>query len=299
MDPTLLLPGLIGAAGIFLAFAALVFPRTTRLQAAQLGPLMRLQQKLAAAELPISAKEFALTCLGGVLLVGLIAVILGTPVLALVGMVIVPLLLWQSLEGKREAYKKAYAESLAEVVSLMREGFAATGALRDAMRNAVDNGPDPAAADFREAAGRHDLGEELDAAFAPILDRRHDPYLNMVVEALTLKAQQGGNAGEVLLGLENMIREQTALRKEIAAKQSQARLEAMIVSLAPVGFFLLVKVAPWMHEYEGGFYSTTLGQIVVLVAMVFSVVSYVLSRRMASKGLDLEVKEIPVGAKGA
>jgi Flp pilus assembly protein TadB len=113
----------------------------------------------------------------------------------------------------------------------------------------------------------------------------------MVAEALTLKSQQGGNAGTVLLGLETMIRDQVALLKEIAAKQAQARLEAVIVSLAPMGFFLLMKVMPWMREYEAGFYSTLLGQMVVLVAVIFSIVAYVLSQRIATRGLDLVVKE--------
>lgn len=292
MENSLLLPALMGAAGVFLAYAGLVFPPSLRLQRAGGGPLAALQRRLDAAELPIAASEFALTVGGVALVMGVVGLALGAPALAAAGAVLAPLLLWQQLEAKRDQFREAYADSLAEVVSLLREGFAATGALRDAFFNAIENGPDPAAADFRDAWTRHDLGEELDDAFAPVLARRRDPYLSMVAEALTLKQQQGGNAGEVLLGLELMIRDQTALRKEIAAKQSQARIEATIVSLAPVGFFLLLKVLPWMRGYEQGFYSTALGQGVLLGALVFSVLAYVLSRRLATKGLTLEVKEV-------
>lgn len=299
MDAMLLIPALVAASGVYLAFAALVFPPAVRLATRRESPLERLQQRLDAAELPITAREFVLTAGGGTAAVALLAFFLGTPILAAVGCALVPLLLWQSLEGQRDTFRRAYAESLAEVVSLLREGFAATGSMRDAFHNAIDNGPDPAAADFRTAWERHELGETLEEAFGPILDRRRDPYLNMVAEALTLKNQQGGNAGEVLLGLETMIREQTVLRREIAAKQAQARLESTIVSLAPLGFFLLLKLLPWMREYERGFYATSLGQGVLLVALVFSIIAYVLSRRIATQGLNLEVKEIPTGTGGA
>ncbi len=291
MDGTILIPALVGAAGVYLSFAALAFPPNVRLAKTEHAPLRRLQVRLDAAELSMSAQEFVLLSLGGGLAVTVVALFLHVPALSVAGFVLTPLLLWQRLASQQQAFRRAYAESLAEVVSLLREGFSATGSLADAFRNALENGPDPAAADFRTVWERRQLGTELEDAFAVVQARRRNPYLNMVAEALTLKSQQGGNAGTVLLGLETMIRDQVALLKEIAAKQAQARLEAVIVSLAPMGFFLLMKVMPWMREYEAGFYSTPLGQLVVLVAVIFSLVAYVLSQRIATRGLDLVVKE--------
>jgi tight adherence protein B len=291
MDGTILIPALVGASGVYLTFAALAFPPTVRLVKTEQTPLRRLQARLDAAELSMSAQEFVMLSLGGGLAVTVMALFLHVPALSVAGFVLAPLLLWQRLASQQQAFRRAYAQSLAEVVSLLREGFSATGSLADAFRNAVENGPDPAAADFREVWDRRQLGTELASAFAVVQARRRNPYLNMVAEALTLKSEQGGDAGQVLLGLETMIREQVALLKEIAAKQAQARLESIIVSLAPLGFFLLIKVLPWMREYENGFYATLPGQMVVLVAVVFSIIAYVLSQRIAGRGLDLEVKE--------
>ncbi len=294
MDPTVIIFGIIAAAGIFMIFSALVFPPRVRLEQARRDPLRRFQERLDAAELPIQAKEFVLICLGGTAVLTLLGFALGAPVFGLAGLVLSPLLLWQYLESRRDKFHEHYADSLAEVVGLLREGFSATGAMNDALSNAARNGPDPAGADFREIYSRRNLGDSLEAAFAPILDRRREPYLNMVAEALTLKETEGGNAGEILMGLEIMIREQSALRKEIAAKQSQARMESIILSLAPLGFFLLLKLLPWMKGYEQGFYNTSLGQLVLLVVLVFSVIAYVLSRWLATRGLNLEVKEVTV-----
>ena len=293
MAANILLPALLAAAGVYLAFAALVFPPQVRLATQRDSSLLsRLQTRLDAAELPIAAAEFVGTSVGGGVLGVLIALWLQAPAFGLVGFILTPLLLWQRLAGQQQAFRRAYAESLAEVVSLLREGFSATGSLADAFENALNNGPDPAAVDFRTVWEQHQLGEDLETAFAPVQERRHNPYLNMVAEALTLKSQQGGNAGTVLLGLETMIREQVALLKEINAKQSQAKLEATIVSLAPMGFFLMIKALPWMRTYEQGFYSTSLGQIVILIAIVFSIIAYVLSQRIATRGLDLEIAEV-------
>ena len=78
----------------------------------------------------------------------------------------------------------------------------------------------------------------------------------------------------------------------MAAKQSQARLESTIVSLAPWGFFLGIKLLPWMRAYETGFYSTAMGQIVLVGAALFSMISFFMARRLATRGLTLEIKEV-------
>src|SRR3990172_543128 len=225
---------------------------------------------LAAAELPVTAREFLTACLLVAVAGAGLAVVLGAPALAVAGVTIGPALLWQRYESQRDAFRQAYDEALAEVTQLMREGFSATGSMRDALDHAARNGPDPAAADLRDVWRAQQVGTDLEEAFAAVMERRRNPFLRMIAEALTLKATEGGSIGEVLLGLETMVREQVALRREIAAKQAQARLESLIVSLAPIGFFLVMKVLPWMREYEAGFYSSLEGQIVLIVSLVFS-----------------------------
>ena len=282
-----ILLALLAAAGVFLVFSALVFPRRLKLEKPQGGVSARLQKRLDAAEMPITAREFLTACLVVALVAAGLALILGAPALALAGVTIAPAILWQRYEAQRDKFRQEYDESLAETVQLMREGFSATGSMRDALDHAARNGPDPSAADLRDVWRAHQVGTDLEEAFAMVLARRRNPFLRMVAEALTLKATEGGNVGEVLLGLETMVREQVALRREIAAKQAEARLESLIVSLAPIGFFLAMKVIPWMRQYEEGFYSTLLGQIALTVAILFSGIGFFMARRLATRGLTL------------
>ena len=291
MDATLIF-ALLAGAGVFLVFSSLVLPRTVRLEKPEKGFLGKLQNRLDAAELPITAREFLTLCLVLALLVAGAAVLLGAPALALAGLLVVPVIVWQRYEARRDKFRQEYDESLSEAVQLLREGFSATGALRDALDHVVRNGMDPAAADFREVWQALSVGMELEEAFVPVCERRRNPYLRMVAEALALKASEGGDVGEVLLGLETMIREQVALRKEITAKQSQARLESTVVCLAPLIFFLALKILPWMRDYEGGFYRTLFGQIILAVAVVFSMIAFFMARKLATQGLVMEVKEV-------
>jgi Flp pilus assembly protein TadB len=292
MNPNIMF-ALLAAGGVFLAFSGLVMPRHVRLdQPTQSRGLAVLQARLDAAELPVSANEFIIVCLIAAAVSAGVAIILGAPALAIAGVTVVPAIIWQRYESQRDKFRQDYDESLAECVQLLREGFSATGSLRDALDHASRNGPDPAAADFRQVWSAQVSGAELADAFSEIIARRRNPFLRMVAEALTLKASEGGSISDVLLGLENMVREQMALRREIVAKQAQARLESMIVSLAPMGFFLVMKIVPWMRQYEEGFYSSLLGQIVLTAAIVFSAVAFFMARRLATRGLTLDVKEV-------
>lgn len=292
MNPNLIF-ALLAAGGVFLIVSGLVMPRHVRLdRPAQSRGLAALQVRLDAAELPVSASEFITVCLLTAAAAVVVAMVLGAPALAVAGVTVAPAIIWQRYESQRDKFRQDYDESLAECVQLLREGFSATGSLRDALNHAARNGPDPAAADFRQVWSAQVSGAELADAFAEIVARRRNPFLRMTAEALTLKASEGGSISEVLLGLENMVREQMALRREIVAKQAQARLESMIVSLAPMGFFLVMKILPWMRQYEAGFYASLLGQIALTVAIVFSAVAFFMARRLATRGLTLDVKEV-------
>lgn len=283
---------LLAAGGVFLAWNGLTMPRTVRLEKRKGRTVPALQARLDAAELPVTAVEFLTTCAILAAATAGVALVLGAPALALAGLLIAPAVLWQRYEARRDGFRQEYDQALAEVVQLLREGFSATGALRDALDHAVQNGPEPAAADFREVWRARATGQSLEESFAPVLERRRNPYLQMVAEALTLKASQGGSVGQVLTSLETMIREQVALRREIVAKQAQARLESSIICLAPMAFFVAMKILPWMRGYEAGFYSTGLGQIVLAGAVVFSALAFFLARKMATRGLNLEVEEV-------
>jgi len=283
---------ILAGLGVFLAFYALVSPPKIKLvRGDRKGVMERLEERLRAAEMPISAREFVLVSGGIALITFIFALALWTPALALAGLVLSPILVWQRYQSQRDKFRMEYDSSLAECVQLLREGFSATGSMKDAFEHVVRNGPDPAAADFRDAWSSYLTGRDLEEAFEPILERRKNPFLRMVAETLTLKIKEGGNIGEVLLGLETMLREQLAILREIRAKQAQARLESTLVSLAPLAFFLAMKILPWLREYEGGFYRTFLGQMIFAGAMFFSVLSYFLSQKLATRGLILEVQE--------
>lgn len=295
MEMSLVL-ALIAGAGVFLAFSGMVIPRSVRLArpGQEKSILGRLQARLDAAEMPVSAREFVSVYVGLIVVSILLALVLAAPIFVLVGAILGPVLLWQRYESQRDKFRQEYDESLAETVQLLREGFSATGVLRDALDHVVRNGPDPAAADFREVWNGMATGKSLEESFDPVVERRNNAYLRLVAEALALKSVEGGSARDVLLGLETMIRDQVMLKREVLARQSQARMESTLVSLAPWAFFLAIKLLPWMREYESGFFSTLLGQLTLVGAAIFSMLSFFMSRRISTRGMSLEVEEAPV-----
>ena len=95
--------------------------------------MSRLQARLDAAELPVTAREFTSIYVVLIVVAIVLAFILQAPILILAGAIIGPAILWQRYESQRDKFRQAYDESLAEATQLLREGFSATGALPDAL----------------------------------------------------------------------------------------------------------------------------------------------------------------------
>jgi tight adherence protein B len=93
------------------------------------------------------------------------------------------------------------------------------------------------------------LGREADAgrAVVDVLDgwgRRHDDAgTRLAATALALATTVGGTPGHAVDGVAMTLRERVELAEERRALASQARLSALVLALAPVGFAVLLGAA--------------------------------------------------------
>lgn len=283
----------VGGMGIWLSYRALVVPgrvRLTRdLEEIEDRPettMDRLQTRLDQAGFEITAKEFLLVALG---LGGAAAVVAflatGTIVLAPLALILAPVLYWSQLEGKRERRTREYREALADAVDIIREAFGVTPNVQFGIKAVAEDGPPALREDFREILTLLHQGASLEEATEMVARRRNDPFFNTVREALMLRESEGGSVREVLNSISGLVREQGRIFRKMVAQQTQARLEATVVCVAPIGLFVLVKLT--MPEYAGPFYATTAGQLVLVAVAVLDLIAYFLSKRISTSGMEL------------
>jgi tight adherence protein B len=127
----------------------------------------------------------------------------------------------------------------------------------DALARAIRAGAPPTAAVRAAAAGAPRTVADGFAAIASAVDRglpltdaldgwaREDgpPGADLVATAVAVTARAGGDPGRALAAVADTLRERRALRREVLALSSQARLSAAVIAVAPVAFAAVAGVA--------------------------------------------------------
>ncbi len=281
---------LLGGAGVLTMFLALFASApSAEVRRKVVGERQRrtsLQGMIEQANLPITASEFVRTA--GILALGTAVlgyVLLRTLTGAALGALIGPLAYWGYLGSKREKTRRAYQEGLARVATIVRDVVGRGGGLREAVRAVAQRGPSVVQDDFQEASAVLASGRSLSDALEPMGERRRDPILTMLVETLLVHREHGGRVKSVLERLGEATRRRAHVRKRILAEQAQLRWEARIVSVAPFAMLAIFRFsAPGL---VAPYYSTTAGEVTVLLAGLVSIVSYILVMRVGNRPLEI------------
>lgn len=288
-NTTLIFAALAGA-GVLLAWIGATTRAFVRVVPAdQRGLLANFNARLQAADIPLTAREFLLTGLGiGAALAGGALVILGPTILAGVVIVVGPVIYWQVWQARQERFKREYVNTLSKAIETLMRSYSANPNLNAALQEATPYMLEPVRSDFVQVVTALQTGTTISDAIYQVAERRGNPYFDMLAEALAVREQQGGKLKTVLEGLQSLLRGMIQIQNEVRARQTQPKLEGTIVAIAPFAFLAVLKLV--LREYEGGFYATLEGQIVLGVAIVFSGVAYLLSQKIAKAGLDLEAQ---------
>jgi tight adherence protein B len=193
---------------------------------------------LADAALPLPPTVAWTSWLLALGLVPAVALLTGGPGLAAVALLalgVAPVLAVRSRRGAAGArLEQALPGALESVARSLRSGASLRQAVEEA-GGAPTNSP-PLAAELARAGAEAAHGAGLVAALEGIAARRPLPGVRLGVAALCLGAETGGAQARAVDGVAATVRERLAVAAELRALSSQARISALVIGLAPVGF---------------------------------------------------------------
>jgi tight adherence protein B len=116
------------------------------------------------------------------------------------------------------------------MVSAMRAGHSLIGALGTVATDA----PEPIRREFRLCFEEQNFGMDLRVAMANLLHRVPLPDLRIVVTAILIQKESGGNLAESLEKTAQVIRGRFRLRDQIRIQTAQSRATGAILATMPV-----------------------------------------------------------------
>ena len=190
--------------------------------------------------------------------------------------VAVPFVWIKRRQRKRlEAFQGQLPDAIDMLVSAMKAGYS----FQAAMNFIGEEMPAPLGPEFARFYDEQRLGIDVRTALLSLQARVDSMDLKMFVTAVLVQRESGGNLGEVLANISDIMRERFALEGELETLTAESRLSARILALLP----LLVFVG--MFALNPGFMRPMLqqpaGQIMLVLAGVSVAMGYLVMVRIA------------------
>jgi tight adherence protein B len=141
--------------------------------------------------------------------------------------------LFYVLRKRRQRFAK-FEQGLPEALDLIVSALRAGHSLISAMGLVANESPDPIGGEFRICFDEQNYGLELRGAMDNLVTRVPLQDLKIVVTAIQIQKESGGNLAEVLDKGAYVIRERFRLRRQVRVYTAQGRLTGWILSFLPV-----------------------------------------------------------------
>jgi tight adherence protein B len=162
--------------------------------------------------------------------------ILGSVLLALLGLFL-PYLSMKRKQVKREkAFEGQLPESLDMLVNALQAGYS----LQAAMDFVGRETPEPLGPEFVRFYDEQRLGMEVRLALLRFQERVGTIDARMFVTSLLIQRETGGNLGEVLTNLATLMRERVTFRMQLATLTAEPRMSARVLASLPLAVVLLI-----------------------------------------------------------
>ncbi|MBN1487924.1 MAG: type II secretion system F family protein [Anaerolineae bacterium] len=197
------------------------------------GFAQNLATQLARADLKVTVGEFL--ALSFILAVGLslIFYVLNRYILILaaiaLGFVGPRLYLNIRKGGRLKKFNDQLSDALNLIVNSLRAGYSTM----QAMEVIAHEMPAPISEEFRRVTLELQLGVPFDTAMANLLRRMPSADMDLVVTAMSVQREVGGNLAEVLDSISFTIRERIRIKGEVRTMTSQGRISGYIVTGIP------------------------------------------------------------------
>jgi tight adherence protein B len=209
----------------------------------------RLSTDLARADLKLKPAEFVLiwvatpfALLFGAIAFGLVFPALQSP-LALVLLFAIGVWLPRFYLGRRQRGRlKAFNTQLPDTITLLANSLRAGSSFLQGMELVTREARPPISEEFMRVVREMSLGLALQPALANLVRRVASEDLELMVTAINIQSQVGGNLATVLDAIAFTIRERVRIQGEIQTLTAMQRYSGYVIVLLPVGLAALLFV---------------------------------------------------------
>lgn len=206
------------------------------------------RKQLARADLKLTVAEFALlhlVSMAGFFGAAFFVLFSGDMIFSIVagfmGFFAPRIYVSRAISKRLHAFETQLPDTLGLWVNALRSGYS----VMQSMEAIAKDSPQPTKTEFHRVVQEVQLGIDMSDALEHLLERVESEDLDLVVTAVNIQREVGGNLAEILEVISGTIRERIKLKGEIRVLTSQGRITGYLISFLPIGLaFLLNMISP-------------------------------------------------------
>lgn len=240
---------------------------------------LKINKKLLQANAKLSFEEFIIIRILLVLIIDTIFMMLTSSyVLVFFSTLImwfVPMFILRRRYKKR---LKVFDQQLGDAIRILSNGLKAGYSYMQAINTLVKEMPDPISTEFNILLKEMSLGVEIKKALNNFKERIESDDLKLMITAMIIQQETGGNLAEILDNISYTIRERVKIQGEIKTLTAQGKISGVIISLMPVLIVLFLFAAN--REYINILITSTIGRMLIVLSIVSELIGIFFIRRI-------------------
>lgn len=236
------------------------------------------------ADLPITVSEmFVIRVISSVVLGALSFIFSQTLIIAIVAFIATWCVPNFIIASKKKERVKNFDNQLNDGLTIISNSLKAGYSFLQAVAVVTEEMPDPFSKEFKKLLKEMSLGLSEEESFKNLTNRMESEDLKLIINAIVIQKDVGGNLSEILDNISETIRDRQKIKNELRTLTAQGKLSGGIVAALPI--FLGLVIFLLNREYVTMLFTTSIG----LFMVVASIISEVLGFWMIRKIVDIKM----------
>jgi tight adherence protein B len=167
---------------------------------------------------------------------------LSNPLFLIVGAIVGFFLPRFWVSRRKSSRLKKFNDQLADTITLIANALRAGASFLQSVEMVVRETPAPMSTEFARVVREVNLGLPFDQALDNMVRRVRSEDLDLMVTAISIQHQVGGNLAEILDSIAFTIRERVRIKGEIRTLTAQQRMSGLIIGLLPIALFAMLSI---------------------------------------------------------
>jgi len=194
-------------------------------------------------------------------------------------------LLWPAvpyliLQNQLNARTAVFERQLSPALTMIENSLSAGNSFPQSMEFVAQEMEPPLSLEFGRVARQMALGMPMERALGQIVDRMESDDLRLVVTAVLIQRETGGNLVEVIRNINALVKDRIRIRESVRALTAQGRMSTWIVGLLPFAIGLAMYLMN--PSYMQPLVTTPAGIALILGALISEGIGVLIIRRIVN-----------------